>query len=684
MLYELNISDFAIIDQLNLRLGRGFNVLTGETGAGKSIIIDALGMLRGEKAQPAMVRAGSARARIEGVFQLDRCPDVVPTLREYGLWEEEDEQVILTREISAESGRSVARINGRAVNAATLRDVGSRLIDIHGQHEGLSLFNTRTHLDMLDRFGALVALREEVGAHVARLRTIRTELDDLRQSEARRVERIEELRVLLEDVHQANLRPDEEQELLQERSVMQNAVRLGELASAAYALLAAGDESGSGVGARPIVEALGVVADNLDELARIDPTVEALASQATDLQYQLEDLASGLRDYRDRLDFDPRRLDEIEERLTLIRALQRKYGGNIATILERAANAEAEIDRLTHSADYLADLEAREAEQRVQIGLLASELSRRRRATGADLARQIEGAMGDLAMPRVRFAVQLARREEPQGVPVPAAPDEPVRSDQATRPDQAGPPDQTPPTGLGQQADTLNQASQRPQLDVAEQPPRQRAKGQKRAARQTSFVDMPPDKPTQTIRYAFDRTGIDQVEFLITPNPGEPLKPLAQIASGGESARLLLALKSILSRVDSIPTLVFDEIDVGVGGRAGQVVGQKLWAITDSHQVICITHLPQVAAFADAHVAISKEVVEAPTNGTLRTRTRLRTLDLEQQIDELAMMLDGTPSEHSRASAREIIERAIAFKHGEEQQRSRAAEEDRQGVPMSL
>ncbi len=598
MLLELQISDFAIIERLNLRLEYGFNVLTGETGAGKSIIIDALGTLRGEKTDPSFVRAGSNRARVEGIFDLSDCLHVIPILQEYGLWDEEDDQqVILTREISAESGRSVARINGRAVNTSVLRDIGGRLVDIHGQHEGLSLFNTRTHLDMLDSYGELHALREQVAELYTRLRQVRDELSTLRRDEARRTERLAELRYLLEDVGAAKLRIGEEEELLRERAILQNAVRITELVARTYAALYKGDESGR-YPLKPMIETIATVAADLSELARMDPSVEALSTHANDLQYQLEDLAVAVRAYRDQLDFDPTRLDEIEDRLTIIRDMQRKYGGDVAQILERAARAETEIERLTNSAEHIAELAERESSLLAECGVCAGELSRRRRATGDALARQIEAAMSDLAMPHVRFAVRIEQADDPQGVPVEG-------------------------------------------LDPA-------ARGSVR-------------------HLAFDRTGVDQVEFLISPNPGEPLKPLARIASGGESARLLLALKSILSRVDVVPTLVFDEIDVGVGGRAGQVVGQKLWAITTAHQVICISHLPQVAAFADAHFAISKEF------SSDRTRTKVRLLTNDERVDELAAMLDGTPSEHSRANAREIIERASGWKRQREEALGRHA-----------
>ena len=577
MLLELQISDFAIIDRLHLQLSAGFNVLTGETGAGKSIIIDALGTLRGEKTDVTLVRAGRPRARIEGVFSLEDCPQVLPMLQEYGLLDDDETQLILTREISAESGRSVARVNGRAVSTGVLREIGGRLIDIHGQHEGLSLFNTRTHLDLLDRFGELLPLRERVADAVGHLRAVREELAELRRNEAHRQQRIEELRFLLEDVHAAGLRPGEEEELARERAVVQNAARITSLASDAYAALYAGHEGGRAT-MTPVVEAMARIVANLEELARLDPTVAAMAASASDLHYQLDDLAATLRSYRLSLDVDPGRLEAIEDRLTVLRDLQRKYGGDVARLLARAASAEAEIEKLTHCSEHIAALAQQEASALATLGELAGELSRQRRRVGDELARQIEQAMGDLAMRHVRFAVSMTHEEDPAGVP------------------------------LGDR------------------------------------------------RLACDRTGLDRVEFLIAPNPGEPLKPLARIASGGESARLLLALKSILSRVDEVATLIFDEIDVGVGGRAGHVVGQRLWAITTNHQVVCITHLPQVAAFADAHYHISKEF------DAERTRTSVRRLDDRQRIDELAAMLDGTPSEHSRANAREIIERATTWK----------------------
>ena len=581
MLLELTIRDFAIIDRLHLEFSPAFNVLTGETGAGKSIIIDALGTLRGEKADPSMVRAGCTAARVEGVFALHDCPQVVPILEEYGLAEEGDDQVIITREINAQTGRSVARINGRAVNGATLREVGSQLVDIHGQHEGASLFNTRTHIDILDRYAHLLPLRGEVGDIVDRLREVRAQLDESRRSAARRQDRIDELRYQIDEIEAARLQVGEEDELARERRLLQNAAKITALANTVYALLATGDEDRRGGPA--LVDGLSTVVAAIDELQRYDADLAETLEQANDLLYRLEDLATTMRVYRDELEFDPGRMEQIEERFLLLRNLQRKYGGTVAEMLEGAEAPRAELHRLTHSAEHMAGLLAREDELLGRLAELAGELSRRRRAAADDLAERIVQSTSDLAMPHVKFAVAIEYTpDERDGVALEG------------------------PAGA---------------------------------------------------RIAFDRTGIDRVEFMLAPNPGEPLKPLARIASGGESARLLLAMKSILSSVDIVPTLIFDEVDVGVGGRAGAVVGEKLWGMTHSHQVICITHLPQVAAFADAHFTIAKQVEAG------RTRSIVELLEAGDRVDEVAAMLDGLPiTDASRTTARTMLSRAQSYK----------------------
>ncbi len=577
MLLELNIRDFAIIDRLNLAFAPGFNVLTGETGAGKSILIDALGTLLGDKPDASFVRAGANSARVEGVFALGEGSELGPVLQEYGLDDGED-QLIMVREINAASGRSVARINGRAVNSAILREVAGHLVDIHGQHENVSLFNVKTHLDLLDRLGNLVAQRDEVAQVVDQIRQVRQRLDDLRRSEARRQDRIDELQYQIDEILAAELRPGEEDELAQERMRLQNGAKITTLANSAYHLLAEGDDGPRG--AQPVVDQLSAAVAAIDELARYDIGLNGTVEQANELLYRLEDLAATVRDYRDNLEFDPHRLEEIEDRFLMLRSLQRKYSLSIDELIASVTTAQDELDMLTHAAEHLADLEAQEARLLSKLSALAGDLSARRRETGDMLAQRIEQSMSDLAMPNVKFAVGITHVPDARGVEM------------------------------------------------------------------TQNGSEPP-------RVQFDKTGIDRVEFLLSPNPGEPLKPLARIASGGESARLLLAMKSILSEVDTVPTLVFDEVDVGVGGRAGGVVGEKLWGMSAEHQVLCITHLPQVAAFGDAHYTIRKQVAEG------RTRSDVTLLDKDGVVDELAEMLDGRPlSDASRESARTMLGRA--------------------------
>ncbi|MCA0352424.1 MAG: DNA repair protein RecN [Chloroflexi bacterium] len=581
MLLELFIADFAIIDQVRLHFTPAFNVLTGETGAGKSIMIDALGMLRGERSDPSFVRAGSNQARVEGIFTLADRPDILPILAEYGLDGADDDQIILTREIHGASGRSVARINGRAVSSAVLRDIGGRLVDIHGQNDSQTLFNVRTHAEMLDRYAGVVADREQLSQQVIAIEAVRSQISTLRNAEARRLERIEELTFLVEELTNAKLIAGEEATLTNERGLLQNSAKITGTVDTMYRLLRTGTPASERRSAtRSIVDSLDDVANLLSELLRLDPSLAGLNEQTLEVRYRLDDVIEGVRVYRDRLEFEPGRLEVIEDRLAELRDLAKKYrAADAAELLERLTSASDELETLHYSAEHIAELVQQEQQLLANIGIAAAELSRRRRQAGDELAGRIAAAMSDLAMPHVKFHVQLSQRSDPQGVLI---------DDQYL---------------------------------------------------------------------AFDRTGVDQIEFLLSPNPGEPLKPLAKIASGGESARLLLAMKSILSAVDSVPTLVFDEVDVGVGGRAGHVVGEKLWGISDAHQVLCITHLPQVAAFGDCHFAIAKQVINQ------RTQTFVQPLSEQERIEELAAMLDGTPvSEASRRSASAMLERAANYK----------------------
>jgi len=574
MLAELQVTNFAIIDKLTLRLQDGFNVLTGETGAGKSIIVDAVGALLGGRVFDELVRSNADTAHIEGVFVLTpaQAAHLVPLLVERGL-DSDDETLILTREIRR-GGRNVCRVNGRAVTATVLRTVAQGLVDIHGQSEHLSLLRVSTHLDLLDRYAGLGEQRQQVADGVAELRRVRRELDDLMRDERELARRVDLLTFQVEEIAAAQLGEGEEEKLRAERQRLTNAERLAQLADAAYRSLHESEDDVPSASDR-----LGEARTALDDLDALDPSLVTHRQQAEELGYQVEALAEALRDYRDAIEFDPPRLRQVEERLELIFNLKRKYGDSIAEVLAFAQRAERELDGITHAEERIAELHAEEARLLTAVGARAAELSAARAEAAVQLTAAVEGQLEDLNMAGACFVVDIQQVDAGGGVVV-------------------------------------------------------------------------GDR-----RLACDATGIDRVEFLIAPNVGEPPKPLVRIASGGEMSRLMLALKSILSTADEVPTLIFDEIDVGIGGRSAAVIGEKLWRLTTTHQVICVTHLSQIAAFADAHYAIAKGITDG------RTTTRAQKLSEAKRLEELAMMLGGTPlSDVTRQDAQEILARSRATK----------------------
>ena len=574
MLEELTITNFAIIDRLAVRFDPGFNVLTGETGAGKSIIIDAVGAVLGERVSAEMVRGGAQTARVEGIFTLDdETGPLYDLLCEHELLDDGDAAVILRREIGA-NGRSTARVNGRAVPIAVLNRIGQLLVDIHGQSEHLSLFRVDEHLDLLDRYAGSGAPRAELAALVGDLRRVRRERDELQEAQADAARRLDLLRYQVEEIVNAGLRPEEEDELAAEKRVLANAERLALLAGSASDAL-----SGAEDGARGVLDALNVAAAELGELTRLDESQQETLEQLNGALYTLEEVAHTLRSYASAIEANPARLTEIEERLDLLQRLKRKYGATIAEVIAFGEQAAREQDQLVNSEERLEELAAEIELLKERIGELASELSLRRREAAARLAEGVEQQLHDLNMSRARFSVGIEQRPDPDGVPV--------------------------------------------ALDGEER------------------------------RVAFDERGADRVEFLISPNPGEDLKPLARIASGGEASRLMLALKTILSAVDHTPTLIFDEVDTGVGGRGGQVVGEKLRLLGETHQVLCITHLPQVAALGAEHLRIVKRVEDG------RTRTEVEPLAGRERIEELAAMLGGSPPPPGAVkTAEELLARA--------------------------
>jgi DNA repair protein RecN (Recombination protein N) len=573
VLSELLIRNFAIIDEIHLRFGPGFSVLTGETGAGKSIIIDAVSLLLGGRGGSDVIRAGADRASIEGVFLLDQetNANVYPLLEQDSLQGDEPEVLVLAREIRRE-GRNVCRVNGRSVALKVLTGIGQYLVDIHGQTEHLSLMRVREHVDLLDRYGELWPLRDQMAAAVRQLRSVRRALADLRRDERELARRVDLLQYQVGEIQAAHLQVGEYQELVQERTRLANAEHLVELADEAYyALFEGGEDQASAL------DLLQVAARGLSGLVRLDPTTASLSDGAETVTYQLEDLAASVRAYRDQIEYNPQRLEQVDERLAVIRNLQRKYGDSVDEVLSFAARAAAELEAIEHSGERVAELESEEEHLLGEIGRLGTDLSERRREAGERMAAGIEAELTELSMQRARFGVDLTWRDDAAGA-------------------YAG------------------------------------------------------DR-----RVAFDLTGLDRVEFQVAPNVGEPLKPLVRIASGGETSRLMLALKTVLAQADRTPTLIFDEIDAGIGGRVGAVVGQKLWGLTvddsdrnNQHQVLCVTHLPQLASYADRHLYVSKGIVGD------RTLTSVHLLSGEEREQEIAGML-GSITDRTRASAREII-----------------------------
>lgn len=569
MLTELRIQDFAIIDQLDLDFDQGLVVFTGETGAGKSIIFDAVEVILGGRADSVFIRAGAEQAILEGAF---RIPDIVrdhvhEILRKEDLLESED-FITLGREIRA-TGRNIARVNGRSVNVSILKELGELLVDLHGQSEHLSLLRTREHLGLLDRYANLQPELRAYQSTYHELRAVRQKITDLRQMEANAARQQDILAYQISEIENANLKPAEDHELSAERTRLANAENLAETAQEALQALDDGSPETPSAS-----DQLGKVVHALNSLTRIDTEQSPMADQAQNIFEAMNDLARDLRDYLDNVEYNPRRLDYVEERLDMIQHLKRKYGATIDDVLAYAQKAHEELEAITQASDLLIDLQK---EETILLQKLANQgliLSVKRKESSQVLAEAVQRELADLRMEGAQFQVSFERRPDPDGLPV--------------------------------------------------------ENGEK---------------------LAFDVNGIEHVEFLIAPNPGEGFKPLVKIASGGETSRLMLALKNVLARADSVPTLIFDEIDQGIGGRVGVIVGQKLYLLSRQHQVLCITHLPQLAAYGDQHIHVEKLVEEG------RTTTQVDLLSGEKRVVELAHMF-GEVSEGTLRSAREILQSA--------------------------
>ena len=567
-----------ILERLDLAFSRGFNVLTGETVAGKSIVIDAVNAILGARTGTEVVRTGADLALVEGVFDVSeplRKDDGLRALLDENGLETEDGLLLLGREIHRQ-GRSVARVAGRAVPVRLLQQMGEFLVDVHGQGEQQSLLRVSSHIDLLDTYGGLPEQRGRVAERVAALRELQRELKVLQDDERALVQRADLLRFQVNEIQAARLQSGEEADLGRERAILANAERLAAASDTAYRSLVDFDDG------RAATDCIGHALAALAEACKIDVALQEQSDALQEALYQLEEAGRALRSYRDGVEFNPERLQDTEDRLHLIRTLKRKYGDSIEAIFAFGARAADELDKLSHRSERIEELQSRDAELREEIGRLAAELSSARRKAGERLAAGVETELAELGMAHARFAVAVDQTEAGNGVPI-------------------------------------------------------------------------PDGRT----CGFGASGIDRVEFLLAANPGESLKPLARTASGGETSRLMLALKSVLSQADSIPTLIFDEVDAGIGGRGGEIVGRKLWALTHHHQVLCVSHLSQIACLADSHYHVSKSLKGE------RTVTSVRKLEGDERVQEVAAMLGGVEdSVLSRLNAGDLLQRAQEWKNG--------------------
>lgn len=571
MLSEIDVRNYALIERLSLRFGNGFNVLTGETGAGKSLVIDCVGLVIGGRASSESVRAGCDSAVVEAVFNISDVPDVEALLLEQGIDPEPDGTLIVTREVSRQ-GRSRCRLNGRIVTLTALSAIGERLVDIYGQHEYQSLARPSRHIGLLDAFGGarLEQVRDSVRQLYEEWRGCEEELAELRQHARERAQRADLLAFQVNEIESANLEPGEDVHLVAEQTVLANAESLYDAVVRAYSLI----YESSYPDIASARDMLGEALEELDNASRIDGTLTSLAESLSALCDHTTEISRALREYRDSIEFDPERLAEVEERLSAISRLKRKYGDSLADVIDHGQLAREELESMTGAGRRVDELEGRSAALSEELGNCASKLSAMRCEIAAELEKEVSRELRDLSMPHAVFKVDVGRKRDGHEIVV----------------------DGTP-------------------------------------------VVIGPD-------------GFDNVEFLFSANPGEEPRPLARIASGGEMSRVMLAIKSVLAVADAMPTMVFDEVDAGIGGEAAIAVASKLANIGKVRQVLAVTHLPQIAAVADNHYAVSK------LERSGRTEVTVEKLDIEERVTEVARMLAGeAPSSVTVAHAREMLSR---------------------------
>ncbi|OGO18585.1 MAG: DNA repair protein RecN [Chloroflexi bacterium RBG_16_50_11] len=578
MLDELAVKNFGIIEEINWKPSAGLNVITGETGAGKSLVVDAVEALLSGQAHEEDIRHGSDEARIEGIFHQDEREGykaLGQLLAEKGL-EANDDSIILACDFRRQ-GRTTPRVNQQAVSRALLKDIGAAMVDIHGQSEHLSLLNKSHHLDYLDAYAHTLEKRHTFAAKVLELHQMEREIQSLTRDERELARHIELLNFQIDEIKRAELQEGEEEALHKELALLMSAEKLKAASFEIYRIIYGDD---SAMAASSALDKVNEALPLMKQIADTDSSLQPRMSNLEEIIGGLEELAREIRSYGDNLNFDPQRLEEVQNRLELLKSLKRKYGGSIQGVLDYLAKAEKELAGLASSGERREKLEAQREQLKKEMGALAARLSQERTRAGQKLAAVVKKELSELSMGRVEFVVAVAQETTAEGIPF-------------------------------------------------------------------------PDGKC----YKFGSTGVDEVTFLASTNPGEPAKALDRIASTGEISRFMLALKSALAEADTIPVLIFDEIDIGIGGRSGEVIGRKLWRLAQHHQVICVTHLPQIAAFADAQYRVSKETTHDRTTSTIES------LEGEGREKELAMMIGGARyTESALKAARELIEGAEVWK----------------------
>lgn len=565
MLRELSIKNFAIIDDLHIRFGSGFTILSGETGAGKSIIINAVNLILGSRATAGFIRTGSETAEIEAFFEID---ERSPAARIMAGNDLDPAEGLMIRRIIARNKRHRIYINQHPATIRLLTAISENLASISGQHAHQGLLDEGQHLLILDQFGGLMPFRETVGERFREIQPLIRRLDALKAKKARQAEQIELLTFQRQEILAADIQPDEDVRLERELLLLKNGEALYQAVNSGIEELYSAQNA--------IVERLVEVKKQFEKVCRIDPELTPRAEGVADVTFRIEDIVEDLRSYLGTIQMDDQRLEAVDDRLNRLRMLQRKYGGSLASVADHLSGIDAELAAIENLGDEIDAAEEALVLSRQALSDQALSLSRKRAEAGRRLAVKVEEELAWLKMSSTRFQVAVSR--------IPAT--------EVTHPDLV-------------------------------------------------WEDA-----------AISDTGIDRAVFMIAPNVGEALKPLSAIASGGELSRVVLALKAILAATESVETLIFDEVDAGIGGGVAEIVGQKLAALAGHHQVLCITHLPQIAKFGDRHFAIAKSIHEG------RTRTTIQPLDDPERVRELARMLGGVEMTQATLDhAREMFEK---------------------------